>query len=96
MQFAWWVGAETEDLILRIKDVAVRRADGVTTLPSSIGLERSTNPFIRAYESDVVAACSELAGRVVEPGAATFTVLRGLKDQKKYRDTPRPNYPGGD
>ena len=96
MHFAWWVGSETEDLILRIKDVAARRAEGATTLPSTIGIERATNPFIRACESDVVAACSERAGRAVEPGAQTFAVLRGLKDQKIYREAPRQNYPAGD
>ncbi len=93
MAFAWWVGAENDALISRIRDVHERRRKGATTLPSTIGLERQTNPFIRVGDEAVTAACSKHAGREVDPGAATFALLRGMKDQKKYREDPRPGYP---
>ena len=95
MAFAWWVGADSDALITRIKEVSKLRSRGETTLPSTIGLECDTNPFIRVYDHAVVKASSDHAGRRVEPGAATFALLRAMKDQKRYKDAPRPDYPAG-
>ena len=94
MRFAWWVGADSEALTARIREVAKIRGRGASTLPSTIGLERATNPFIRVFEDTVIAACSKKTNTAEEPGAATFAKLRRLKDQKVYRDHPREGYPG--
>lgn len=94
MRFAWWLGADSPELTSRIKQVAEVRRRGASTLPSTIGLECATNPFIRAFDEDVIAACSSHANKDVEAGASTFALARALKDKKAYRSTPRPDYPG--
>ena len=94
MRFAWWVGADSEALTERIREVAKIRGRGASTLPSTIGLERATNPFIRVFEEAVIAACSKKTNTAEEPGADTFAKLRRLKDEKIYRDHPREGYPG--
>ena len=94
MRFAWWVGADSEALTERIREVAKIRGRGASTLPSTIGLERATNPFIRVFEEAVIVACSKKTNTAEEPGADTFAKLRRLKDEKIYRDHPREGYPG--
>ncbi len=63
-------------------DEAVRmRAAGVRTIPSSIGIERASNPFLRA---DAPAVAETVAGRLGRPPVSRlecFTALRAWKDQ---------------
>ena len=94
MRFAWWVGADSEALTARIREVSEVRGRGASTLPSTIGLECATNPFIRVFEETLIEACSKKTNSSTEPGAATFAKLRRLKDEKVYRDHPREGYPG--
>lgn len=58
------------------------RADGLPTLPSSIGLERRINPFLRCQEPEVVA--SALAQGAA--GDDAISVLAALREWKnRYR-----------
>jgi hydroxyacylglutathione hydrolase len=57
-----------------------RREAGLPTLPSSIGLERRINPFLRCDEPEVVA--SALAqGAASDEAVAVFTALREWKNR---------------
>jgi hydroxyacylglutathione hydrolase len=56
------------------------RADGRPTLPSTLGLERRVNPFLRCSEPDVVAAAQRHAGARMDDETAVFAVIRGWKD----------------
>lgn len=47
-EFASSIEPENEDLIARIKDVQKLRADNIPTIPTSMAIERKTNPFLRA------------------------------------------------
>jgi len=47
-RFALTVEPDNAVLIARMVDVEGLRADGLPTLPTTIGLERATNPFLRA------------------------------------------------
>ncbi len=60
--------------------VAELRQGDEPTLPSSIGLERMINPFLRVREPAVQAAAAAHAGRVPHDAVATFTVVRSWKD----------------
>ncbi len=57
------------------------RARGEPTLPSTMGLERQVNPFLRCDEPSVVTAARVHAGKPLEGSAAVFGVLRAWKDQ---------------
>ncbi|WP_426210629.1 hydroxyacylglutathione hydrolase [Massilia sp. TWP1-3-3] len=64
----------------RIEAENAKRARGLPTIPSTIGLEKATNPFLRATQS---AIASELvdAGKLA-PGAAPPAVFAALREWK--------------
>lgn len=47
---------ENQAIIARMADVMAARARGEATVPTSIGLERATNPFMRAASAAILAA----------------------------------------
>lgn len=57
----------------------LRSRDG-PTLPSTIGLERRINPFLRCREPAVKAAAMAHAGRPVSSVEEVFAVIRSWKD----------------
>ena len=57
-----------------------KRAAGRPTLPSTIGDERATNPFLRAAEPALKAAAEAHAGRSLPDPVATFAELRAWKN----------------
>ena len=50
------------------------------TLPSTIGAERATNPFLRADQIDVVAAAERHAGHRLPDRVAAFAAIRAWKN----------------
>jgi hydroxyacylglutathione hydrolase len=81
LRFARAVEPANNDIKVRMEVVDDLRSAGRITLPSSIGLEKRTNPFMRAHEPDVVAAAAQRKEAPVPPGAETLAVIRGWKDQ---------------
>ena len=80
LRFARAVEPDSADLVARAAEAGAARDRHQPTLPSSIALERATNPFLRAALPAVRAAAER---RVVGAGAselATFTALRQWKD----------------
>ncbi len=57
-----------------------QRAADAPTLPSSIGLELATNPFLRCDAAGVRAAAESHAGRQLPTALDVFTELRRWKD----------------
>jgi len=55
LRFAMAVDAENSELIERVFVEQERRARNEPTLPSSIALERATNPFLRCTTADIIA-----------------------------------------
>jgi hydroxyacylglutathione hydrolase len=78
--FAEAVEPGNQALAARLAEVREQRKQHLPTLPSPIGLELATNPFLRSLEASVVAAASRHAGRDLEPGVETFAELRKWKD----------------
>ena len=93
LRFAWWLEADTPALDARIQEVGALRSEKRSTLPSTIGLEKTTNPFLRVFEEGMVEQCVSKSGEVVQFGEETFAGLRALKDRGVYRKSPRPGYP---
>lgn len=57
-----------------------KRRRGQPTLPSTIGEERATNPFLRTGEPTVRAAAERHAGRALEGEVAVFAEVRAWKN----------------
>ena len=53
LKFAWTQEPENPDLQQRIINVCQLRKEGYSSLPSTIGMEKQTNPFIRSDSVDV-------------------------------------------
>lgn len=58
---------------------ALREVD-VPTLPSTIGLERATNPFVRCTEPDVMASASERARKALADPESVLATIREWKN----------------
>jgi hydroxyacylglutathione hydrolase len=80
IRFALAVEPDNGPLILRQSLETQRRARGEPTLPSTIGDERATNPFLRAEQPAVKMAVEAHAGRSLDNAVATFAELRAWKN----------------
>jgi hydroxyacylglutathione hydrolase len=75
LRFALTVDGDNPDLQARYQQVAALRQAGSPTVPSTIGEERRTNPFLRWDQPALQAATG-----VLDP-VQVFARLRGMKDQ---------------
>lgn len=81
LRFARAVEPANDDIRVRLEVVDGLRAAGRLTLPSSVALEKLTNPFLRCNESAVIEAASIQAGTSVSAGQPTFAQIRAWKDR---------------
>ncbi len=74
--------AEPGNPALAERRIAARAAldRGNPTLPSTIGVERATNPFLRVRETALVTSASRFAGRTLTNPVEVFAALRKWKD----------------
>jgi hydroxyacylglutathione hydrolase len=79
--FAQWVEPDNADLARRVAEVHSMRARSVPTVPSTVALERLTNPFLRVAEPAVRAAAERWAGRSLLNEAEVFRAVRTWKDR---------------
>ena len=85
LSFAGFIEPRNMDVQRRL-DAATSSANaGETTLPSTMMLERLTNPFLRTFEAELRSSVSGIVGKDVRPGLELFTQIRSLKDQKIHR-----------
>jgi hydroxyacylglutathione hydrolase len=75
LQFALTVDAENSDLQERYLQVKSLREQQEPTIPSLIGLEKQTNPFLRWDQPELQSAVKS------SNPIQTFACLRGMKDQ---------------
>ncbi|WP_044874579.1 hydroxyacylglutathione hydrolase [Pseudomonas sp. LFM046] len=81
LRFAKAVEPANEATSARFDEVTRLREQGDISLPSSIALERATNPFLRVTETSVKQMADERAGRENPTPAEVFATLRAWKDQ---------------
>lgn len=74
-RFALTVDPDNPDLRKRAEQVALQREAGELTLPTTIALERATNPFLRAGDPRIQA-------NVGMPGAEPAVVFAELRERK--------------
>ena len=75
-RFARFADPDNPDLAARAADIDRLRADGQATVPSKLGLEKRTNPFLRADDGALAARM----GLASAPAFEVFGALRAAKD----------------
>lgn len=76
-RFALGIEPDNADLAARVADVERLRAAGTPTVPTTLAVEKRTNPFLRAAEP-AIAARLGLAGA---PAVEVFAEIRRRKDK---------------
>jgi hydroxyacylglutathione hydrolase len=79
IRFALTIEPDNADLVNRGREVATLRAAGKMTLPTTIALEKRTNPFLRADQPGIRARL----GMEHAPAASVFGEIRQRKDRFK-------------
>lgn len=75
-RFALTIEPDNADLRARAGEIATLRAEGRPTIPTTIGLERRTNPFLRAD----VPSVQQALGMAGAAPASVFAEIRKRKD----------------
>ncbi len=74
--FALTIDPKNQDLIHRCKYVKKLRSDGLPTVPSNLGEERNTNPFLRPWSKNIRVNLDMIDATDDE----VFAKIRALKD----------------
>lgn len=80
LRFALAVEPSNRELISRYEAESRKRAAGLPALPSTIGLERATNPFLRVMEPQVLQTLRTERGVDASTRVASFEALRSWKN----------------
>ncbi len=80
--FAKWVEPDNSDLLRRDEIDSRRRQQSQPTVPSTLDMEKRTNPFLRFDEPTVIAAAEKFAGHRLSGGAEVFATIRRWKDTR--------------
>ena len=80
LNFALTVEPDNPVLQDRIQQTRQLREEHRATVPSQLGIEKQTNPFLRCHNPAIVAMAERHAGRSLSPGVETFAALRRWKD----------------
>jgi hydroxyacylglutathione hydrolase len=75
-RFALTLEPKNRDLASRMKEVEALRAKGEPTIPSTIGVEKKTNPFLRPDSSEI----RTTLGMTNADNVAVFAEMRRRKD----------------
>jgi hydroxyacylglutathione hydrolase len=79
--FARAVEPDNAALLEREGSDARLRRDNRPTLPSTIGRERATNPFVRVTRPAVIASANKYLGKRLSDPASVFAALRQWKNE---------------
>jgi hydroxyacylglutathione hydrolase len=89
LRFAWSVEPGSPALAERIRRVWAVREKGGSAVPSTIGEELATNPFLRHGSAELRANVAEaFPDRALDTPGAVFAATRALKDARGYRSRP--------
>ncbi|AVU76647.1 hydroxyacylglutathione hydrolase [Pseudomonas rhizophila] len=81
LRFAAAVEPGNLDVAARLEKVSQQRNAGVMTLPSTLALEKLTNPFLRTAETSVKQKADERNGQRNQTPSEVFAALRAWKDK---------------
>jgi len=80
LRFALITEPDNGELEKRMEDTRERRAQGMATVPSTLGLEKRTNPFLRSDVPAIITAAEKFAEHRLTGGAEVFGTVRHWKD----------------
>lgn len=81
LNFALAVEPHNKDLISYNHKVEELRAKNQATIPTSIGIEKQINPFLRSHETTIQASAMAYDKNTKANSLDTFTTVRRWKDQ---------------
>jgi len=79
LRFALAVEPGNRRLQSRVNEVARARASGLATVPSTMAIEKASNPFLRCGEPEVAASARRRAPAAADE-VAVFAALREWKN----------------
>ncbi|MCH1411767.1 MAG: hydroxyacylglutathione hydrolase [Rhodobacteraceae bacterium] len=74
--FALSIDPKNLDLIKRMEQIKLARSKNLFTVPSQMGLEKKTNPFLRPFDQNIREKLNMIGSTDVE----VFSKIRSLKD----------------
>jgi hydroxyacylglutathione hydrolase len=80
LKFALVAEPDNPDMLERQCEALELRRQGVPTVPSTLSLEKKTNPFLRTHIGALKAAAEAFAGHPLASGAEVFATVRRWKD----------------
>ena len=80
IDFAKTIDGDNPALLERERADRARRAHGHPTLPSTLALEKATNPFLRFHDPDMTAFAARHLNRLHPGPAEVFGAIRAAKD----------------
>lgn len=81
IRFALTIEPDNADLQARQATETQKREQKIATLPTQLGLERRTNPFLRCHLNSVCTSVERLSNKTLTTDVDIFTSLRLLKDR---------------
>jgi hydroxyacylglutathione hydrolase len=80
IRFARAAEPDNQALVDLERRAAAQRAQNLPTLPTDIGQEKATNPFLRVEEPQVVASASRYAGKSLSDPVSVLAAIREWKN----------------
>jgi len=80
LTFALAVEPDNNDIANRLEQVKSDRTQGIPTVPTTMGLEKATNPFLRCHLNTLIEAAKSYSGIQPNTEIETFATIRGWKD----------------
>ncbi len=82
IRFAQWVEPENPLLQQRERDTQALIDADQASVPSKLGLEKRSNPFLRSAHPDIISIAEKKAGKRLHHPADVFAVIRHWKDSE--------------
>lgn len=80
LRFAEVADPDNAEVVAHARQAAALREAGQPTLPTTIGIEKRINPFLRCRSEGVRRSAEQHAGRPLPTTGAVFAEIRGWKD----------------
>jgi hydroxyacylglutathione hydrolase len=94
LRFAFSVEPNNAALNERIRSTWALRGRGECSVPSTVGLERQTNPFLRHDSPEIVASVARQMPEIdLSTPERIFAATRALKDRKVYKQITDADLP---
>jgi len=81
LAFALAVEPQNAELVHYYNQVVKRRAQNLSTIPTSILLEKKINPFLRCEQAEIINSADKFNNKKTLDKLETFTVIRQWKNQ---------------